>query len=72
MDFFLFNIKGDPAWNEGTLYFYNGHTNQVRALAHVDENEKSFNRFTKTTTGMILHLIHGLIKLLGMYVSLER
>lgn len=36
---FLFNIKGDPAWNEGTLYFYNGHTNQVRALAHVDEME---------------------------------
>lgn len=34
---FLFNIKGDPAWNEGTLYFYNGHTNQIRALAHIDE-----------------------------------
>ena len=34
---FLFNIKGDPQWNEGTLYFYNGHTNQIRALAHIDE-----------------------------------
>lgn len=34
---FLFNIKGDPQWNEGTLYFYNGHTNEIRALAHIDE-----------------------------------
>ena len=34
---FLFNIKGDPAWNEGTLYFYNGHTNEIRALQHIDE-----------------------------------
>ena len=34
---FLFNIKGDPNWNEGTIYFYNGHTNQIRALAHIDE-----------------------------------
>ena len=34
---FLFNIKGDPQWNEGTLYFYNGHTNEIRALQHIDE-----------------------------------
>ncbi len=34
---FLFNIKGDPQWNEGTLYYYNGNTNQIRALQHIDE-----------------------------------
>lgn len=34
---FLFNIKGDPQWNAGTLYFYNGHTNEIRALSHIDE-----------------------------------
>lgn len=34
---FLFNIKGDPNWNEGTLYFYNGHTNEIRPLKHIDE-----------------------------------
>lgn len=34
---FLFNIKGDPQWNEETLYFYNGHTNEIRALQHIDE-----------------------------------
>ena len=34
---FLFNIKGDPKWDESTLYFYNGHTNEIRALVHGDE-----------------------------------
>lgn len=34
---FLFHITGDPNWNEGTMYFYNGHTNQIRPLADPDE-----------------------------------
>lgn len=34
---FLFHITGDPSWNEGTVYFYNGNTNQIRALADPDE-----------------------------------
>ena len=34
---FLFHITGDPAWNEGTIYFYNGNTNQIRPLADPDE-----------------------------------
>ena len=34
---FLFHITGDPNWNEGTMYFYNGNTNQIRPLVDPDE-----------------------------------
>ena len=36
MDFF-FNIKNDPAWNPGTVFFYNGAINKVQGVHNPDE-----------------------------------
>ena len=36
MDFF-FNIKNDPAWNPGTIFFYNGAINKVQGVHNTEE-----------------------------------
>lgn len=34
---FLFNIKNDPAWNPGTMFFYNGSINAVQGVHNMEE-----------------------------------
>ena len=36
MDFF-FNIKNDPSWNPGTMFFYNGAINKVQPVHNMEE-----------------------------------
>ena len=33
----MFNIKGDPSWNEGTMFFYNGAINKVQPVHNMEE-----------------------------------
>lgn len=47
---FTFSIKGDPNWNEGTMYFYNGADNTIRPLHHMDEL-KIIREIYKEATG---------------------
>ena len=34
---FMFNIKGDPNWNEGTIFFYNGDINEIQGVHNPEE-----------------------------------
>ena len=34
---FIFNIKGDPSWNEGTMFFYNGAINKIQGIHNPEE-----------------------------------
>ena len=34
---FMFNIKGDPSWNEGTMFFYNGAINKIQGVHNMEE-----------------------------------
>ena len=34
---FLFNIKGDPNWNPGTMFFYNGAVNEIQGVHNMEE-----------------------------------
>lgn len=34
---FMFNIKGDPSWNEGTMFFYNGAINRIQPVHNMEE-----------------------------------
>lgn len=36
MDFF-FNIKNDPSWNPGTVFFYNGAINKIQGVHNTEE-----------------------------------
>ena len=47
---FLFNIKGDPAWNPGTIYYYNGATNEIQGC-HNPEELKWLQIVYRETTG---------------------
>ena len=49
MDFF-FNIKNDPAWNPGTIFFYNGAVNKVQGV-HNTEELKYMQSIWKECTG---------------------
>ena len=47
---FMFNIKGDPSWNEGTVYFYNGAINKIQGV-HNPEELKYMYAIWKECTG---------------------
>ena len=49
MDFF-FNIKNDPNWNPGTVFFYNGAINKIQGV-HNTEELKYMNSTWKECTG---------------------
>lgn len=34
---FCFNIKGDPNWNPGTMFFYNGDINEIQGIHNTEE-----------------------------------
>lgn len=34
---FFFNIKGDPDWEPGTLFYYNGDVNEVQPVHNLEE-----------------------------------
>lgn len=34
---FIFNIKGDPGWNPGTLFYYNGAINEIQGIHNPEE-----------------------------------
>ena len=34
---FCFNITGDPNWNAGTMFFYNGDINEVQPVHNTEE-----------------------------------
>lgn len=52
---FLFNITNDPAWNPGTIFFYNGDINMVQGV-HNQEELKYIARTYKETTNLDLKL----------------
>lgn len=35
--YFSFNIQGDPAWNPGTIYLYNGAVNEIQGFHNPEE-----------------------------------
>lgn len=47
---FIFNIKGDPNWNEGTMFFYNGAINRIQGI-HNPEELKYLQIIWKECTG---------------------
>lgn len=47
---FMFNIKGDPNWNEGTMFFYNGAINKIQGVHNMEEL-KYMNSTWKECTG---------------------
>jgi hypothetical protein len=47
---FMFNIKGDPGWNEGTMFFYNGAINRIQGVHNMEEL-KYMNSTWKECTG---------------------
>lgn len=47
---FMFNIKGDPSWNEGTMFFYNGAINRIQGVHNMEEL-KYMNSTWKECTG---------------------
>ena len=47
---FMFNIKGDPNWNEGTMFFYNGAINRIQGVHNMEEL-KYMNSTWKECTG---------------------
>lgn len=47
---FIFNIKGDPSWNEGTMFFYNGAINKIQGI-HNPEELKYLQIIWKECTG---------------------
>ena len=47
---FLFNIKGDPNWNPGTMFFYNGDINEIQGV-HNPEELKYVQSCWKECTG---------------------
>lgn len=47
---FMFNIKGDPSWNEGTMFFYNGAINRIQGVHNMEEL-KYMNAIWKECTG---------------------
>ena len=49
MDFF-FNIKNDPSWNPGTMFFYNGDINEIQGI-HNEEELKYIQSCWKECTG---------------------
>ena len=48
--YFSFNIKGDPAWNPGTIYLYNGAVNEIQGF-HNSEEFKWFRAVYKDEYG---------------------
>lgn len=36
---FLFNIKNDPGWNPGTVFFYNGAINEIQGVHNTEEHK---------------------------------
>lgn len=52
---FLFNITNDPAWNPGTIFFYNGDINMVQGV-HNQEELKYITRTYKETTNLDLKI----------------
>ena len=47
---FIFNIKGDPNWNPGTMFFYNGAINRIQGI-HNPEELKYLQIIWKECTG---------------------
>ena len=47
---FIFNIKGDPNWNPGTMFFYNGDINEIQGI-HNPEELKYIQSCWKECTG---------------------
>lgn len=47
---FLFNIKNDPNWNPGAIYYYNGAVNEIQGV-HNSEELKYLSSIYKDTTG---------------------
>ena len=47
---FIFNIKGDPNWNEGSMFFYNGAINRIQGI-HNPEELKYLQIIWKECTG---------------------
>jgi phage protein, endolysin len=54
---FTFDIKGDPNWSAGTVYYYNGAVNEIQPV-HNTEELKYLRSIYKDTTGRDLKDYH--------------
>ena len=63
---FLFNIKGDPNWNAGTMFFYNGDINEIQGV-HNTEELKYVQSCWKECTGRDLK-VYGWNNMAPVYV----